>query len=64
MTQEQKHWNTILSNDRKVWSVAKHRAADELLKITKDLTQLKSDLFNLFKKTGDQYYIALVKKIH
>lgn len=63
MTQEEKQWNIILSEDRRVWDLAKHKAADELVKITRDLNKLKSDLFNLFKKTGDQYYMSLVKKI-
>jgi len=60
---ENESWKTILSQDKRIWTVARHRAADQLVENSKDPQKLSRELWKLFEDTGDYYYASLSKSL-
>jgi hypothetical protein len=60
---ENESWKTILSQDQRIWTVARHRAADQLVENSKDPQKLSRELWKLFEDTGDYYYASLSKSL-
>ena len=57
------NWKIINSKDSRVWSTAKHRAADNLVANVTDRRALSSSFIELYKRTRDYYYMGLAKSL-